>query len=294
VGISKITNYFKLVKFSHTIFAMPFALIGFFMAVKYFNLEFNYYILLYVILDMIFARNAAMGFNRYVDKNIDSKNPRTANREIPKGIISPKNAIFFVIINSILFIVTTYFINKLTFYLSPVAIFTVLFYSYTKRFTWFSHIILGIGLGLAPIGAFLAVSGYFNILPVLLSFAVVFWVSGFDVMYALQDYEFDKTNGLKSIPVFLGKRGALNLSIFLHFISIGLIFIFGVLSGLGILFWIGSIIFFVILIYQHFLVKPNDLSRINLAFFTTNGVASVIFAIFTITDFYWQFNLIYS
>lgn len=288
----KIINYFKLVKFSHTIFAMPFAFIGFFLAIKFFNLNFNYKILLFIIIDMIFARNAAMAFNRYIDKNIDKKNPRTANREIPKGIITSKNAMAFVIINVILFIVTTYFINSLTFYLSPIAIFTILFYSYTKRFTWFSHIILGIGLGLAPIGAFLSVSGYFNILPVILSFAVVFWVSGFDIIYSLQDYEFDKANNLKSIPVFLGKKGALNLSVFFHLISISLIFIFGVLSGLHLLFWIGAFIFFLIIVYQHLLVKPNDLSKINIAFFTTNGIASVILSIFTIADFYWQFNLI--
>ncbi len=294
MDINKLASYFKLVKFSHTIFAMPFAFIGFFLAVKYFNIKFDYYTLLYVILDMIFARNAAMGFNRFIDKNIDKENPRTANREIPKGIITSKNALIFVVLNSLLFIITTFFINKITFYLSPVAIFTVLFYSYTKRFTWFSHIILGIGLGLAPIGAFLAVSGYFNLLPVLLSLAVVFWVAGFDIMYSLQDYEFDKKNNLKSIPVFLGKKKALGLSVFLHLLSISFIFGFGFLSGLGILFWTGAVIFFVILIYQHILVKPNDLSKINLAFFTTNGIASVIFAIFTIADFYWQFNLIYS
>lgn len=288
----KILTYFKLVKFSHTIFAMPFAFIGFFMAIKYFGISFKYNILLFVVLDMIFARNAAMAFNRYIDKDIDKSNPRTTNREIPNGVVSSKNALIFVILNSILFIVTTYFINNLVFYLSPIAIFTVLFYSYTKRFTWLSHIILGIGLGLAPIGAFIAVSGSFNLLPIILSFAVVFWVSGFDIIYSLQDYDFDKINNLKSIPVFFGKKGALLLSVVLHLLSISLIIIFGILTELNLLFWVGVIVFSVILIYQHLIVKPNDLSKLNLAFFTTNGIASVLFALFTIADFYWQFNLI--
>lgn len=289
---SKILTYFKLVKFSHTIFAMPFAFIGFFMAIKYFGISFKYNILIFVVLDMIFARNAAMAFNRYIDKDIDKSNPRTTNREIPNGVVSSKNALIFVILNSILFIVTTYFINNLVFYLSPIAIFTVLFYSYTKRFTWLSHIILGIGLGLAPIGAFIAVSGSFNLLPIILSFAVVFWVSGFDIIYSLQDYDFDKINNLKSIPVFFGKKGALLLSVLLHLLSISLIIIFGILTELNLLFWVGVIVFSVILIYQHLIVKPNDLSKLNLAFFTTNGIASVLFALFTIADFYWQFNLI--
>lgn len=289
---SKILTYFKLVKFSHTIFAMPFAFIGFFMAIKYFGISFKYNILIFVVLDMIFARNAAMAFNRYIDKDIDKSNPRTTNREIPNGVVSSKNALIFVILNSILFIVTTYFINNLVFYLSPIAIFTVLFYSYTKRFTWLSHIILGIGLGLAPIGAFIAVSGSFNLLPIILSFAVVFWVSGFDIIYSLQDYDFDKINNLKSIPVFFGKKGALLLSVVLHLLSISLIIIFGILTELNLLFWVGVIVFSVILIYQHLIVKPNDLSKLNLAFFTTNGIASVLFALFTIADFYWQFNLI--
>lgn len=288
----KILTYFKLVKFSHTIFAMPFAFIGFFMAIKYFGISFKYNILIFVVLDMIFARNAAMAFNRYIDKDIDKSNPRTTNREIPNGVVSSKNALIFVILNSILFIVTTYFINNLVFYLSPIAIFTVLFYSYTKRFTWLSHIILGIGLGLAPIGSFIAVSGSFNLLPIILSFAVVFWVSGFDIIYSLQDYDFDKINNLKSIPVFFGKKGALLLSVVLHLLSISLIIIFGILTELNLLFWVGVIVFSVILIYQHLIVKPNDLSKLNLAFFTTNGIASVLFAFFTIADFYWQFNLI--
>ena len=280
----KVKKYLSLVKFSHTIFAMPFALIGYFLALQQTNTNFDWKLLLFVVLCMVFARNAAMAFNRFIDREIDFKNPRTAIREIPSGIIKAKSALFFVIINSILFIATTYFINTLTFRLSPVALLIILGYSLTKKFTALCHLILGLGLSLAPIGAYLAVTGEFALLPVLYSFVVLLWVSGFDIIYALQDLDFDKEEELKSFPVFFGKNGALKASTLLHIFSAAFTILAGYLGTFGLIYWIGSVIFIGLLFYQHTVVKPNDLSRVNLAFFTTNGIASVIFAVFTITE----------
>jgi len=311
--VSKIKNYLSLVKFSHTIFAMPFALIGFFLGIR--DYVYEQYLLtqpyclfagipkpdfpsistlahqhistfIFVILCMIFARSAAMAFNRWLDKNYDAKNPRTAVREIPAGVIKSNNALLFVIINCVLFIACTYFINKICFYLSPVALFVVLFYSYTKRFTALCHLVLGVGLSLAPIGAYIAVTGQFALLPILFSFTVLFWVSGFDIIYALQDEEFDKSNQLHSIPAALGKSKALMVSNLLHVLSAACVITAGVYGHFGIWYWIGVAVFCGLLIYQHTLVKANDLSKVNLAFFTTNGIASVVFAIFVILDLF--------
>ncbi len=276
-------KYLSLIKFSHTIFAMPFALIGFFLATQ--NYAFEWITLLYVVLCMVFARSAAMGFNRYVDRNIDTANERTAKiREIPNGTITPKNALIFVLINSLLFIGTTYLINPICLVLSPVALLVILGYSYTKRFTAFCHLVLGVALSLSPIGAYLAVSGEFAIIPILFSFVVLFWVSGFDIIYSLQDEKFDKTQKLHSIPVLLGKKNALNLAKFLHIISIITLISSGKTGEFSKWYWIGLSIFSALLIYQHTLVKYNDLSKINLAFFTTNGIASVILGSFVIID----------
>ncbi len=285
-------NYLSLVKFSHTIFAMPFAVIGFFLAVKTSTVELlsdnGIRLFLLVILDMIFARNAAMGFNRWLDKDIDAKNPRTDIREIPSGKIKAKYALWFVIINSVLFLLTSYFINLLVFLLAPVALAVVLGYSYTKRYTWLCHFVLGLGLSLAPVGSYLAVTGEFSLLPVLFSLTVLFWTAGFDIIYSLQDEEFDKNQNLKSIPTLLGKRNALKFSALLHLLTSGFIVWAGIIGAefLGIWYWAGAIFFGVSLFYQHILVKPNDLSKVNLAFFTTNGIASVIFALFTIISLY--------
>lgn len=276
-------KYLSLIKFSHTIFAMPFALIGFFLASQQYNFE--WITLLYVVLCMVFARSAAMAFNRYIDRDIDIANERTAQiREIPNGTITAKNALLFVVINAILFVLTTYFINSLCFALSPIALLTILGYSYTKRFTVLCHLVLGLGLSLAPIGAYLAVSGIFDIIPILFSCVVLFWVSGFDIIYSLQDEDFDKTQKLHSIPVLLGKKNALNLAKFLHFVTILLLSQIGNYSEFGKFYWIGFSIFSALLIYQHTLVKHNDLSKVNLAFFTTNGIASVIFGAFVIIE----------
>ena len=276
-------KYLSLIKFSHTIFAMPFALIGFFLATK--SNEFEWITLLYVVLCMIFGRSAAMAFNRYIDRNIDAANQRTAQvREIPNGSIKANSALIFVIINSLLFIATTYLINSLCFALSPITLLVILGYSYTKRFTALCHLVLGLGLALAPIGAYLAVSGKFDIVPLLFSAAVLFWVSGFDIIYSLQDQEFDKEQKLHSIPVMIGTKNALNLSNLLHFLTFSALSIAGSLGDFSLYYWIGFWIFTALLVYQHILVKHNDLSKINLAFFTTNGIASVIFGVFVIAD----------
>jgi 4-hydroxybenzoate polyprenyltransferase len=277
-------EYLSLIKFSHTIFAMPFALIGFFLASK--DSEPEWITLFYVVLCMIFARSAAMAFNRYIDKDIDTANERTAKiREIPNGTITAKNALIFVIINSMLFIGVTFFINSLCFRLSPIALIIILGYSFTKRFTALCHLVLGLGLSLTPIGAYLAVSGEFAIIPILFSFVVLFWVSGFDIIYSMQDEEFDKDQKLHSIPVLLGKKNALILSRVLRFIAILILSHIGKTANSGEFYWIGFSIFSALLIYQHTLVRDNDLSKINLAFFTTNGIASVILGVFVILDY---------
>lgn len=283
--MSTIKHYLSLVKFSHTIFALPFALIGFTLALKQGH-DFSLKLLLLVLACMVTARNSAMAFNRYIDRKFDALNPRTAVREIPAGIVKPSNALFFIIINCLLFITATWFINQICFFLSPVALFVILFYSYTKRFTPLCHLVLGVGLALAPIGAYLAVTGEFAWLPLLFSFTVFTWVSGFDIIYALQDEHFDRENKLNSIPVLLGTKGALRFSEVLHLFSVAFVIIAGYMGHFNFLYWIGVVIFTALIIYQHSIVKPNDLSRVNLAFGTTNGIISVLFATFTILSFY--------
>ncbi len=279
----KLINYSKLVKFEHTIFALPFALTGFFFAARQDSSNLSIKLLILVLLCMVFARNAAMGFNRYLDREYDKLNPRTATREIPAGILEPKSVLLFVILNALFFIVTTWFINPLCFYLSPVALFVILFYSYTKRFTALCHFVLSLGLAIAPVGAYLAVAGKFDWLPVMLGFVVFFWVSGFDIIYALQDEYFDKDLNLKSIPSILGKKKALLLAKIIHLMAAVFVVIVAFLSPESWLHIVGATIFTGLLFYQHTLVKPNDLSRVNLAFFTTNGIASVFYGLFVIS-----------
>ena len=283
--MSKIKQYLSLIKFSHTIFALPFALIGFLLAIKKGH-TFNLQIFTCMVLCMVFARSAAMAFNRFIDRKFDALNPRTKSREIPAGVISSSAALTFTVISSLAFVLTTWFINPICFYLSPVALTVVLGYSYTKRFTALCHIVLGIGLSLSPIGAYLAVTGEFNLLPLLFSFTVLTWVSGFDIIYALPDADFDKTQNLHSIPAQLGLKSALQLSEVLHFITTCLLVVAGLTGQFGILYWVGVAVFVFLLIYQHRLVKPNDLSKVNLAFGTTNGIASLVFACFTVSDLF--------
>lgn len=283
--VKRFRNYFALVKFSHTIFAMPFAFIGFFLAFHQNVESVNLKLFLLIVLCMVFARNAAMSFNRLVDRHFDAKNPRTSQREIPRGVISPKATGYFTLANSLLFILTTYFINPLVLVLSPIALFVILFYSYTKRFTWFCHFVLGLGLSLAPIGAYLAVVGKFNLLPVLYSVIVLFWVSGFDIVYSLQDESFDKSQNLKSLPARVGVGSALFIAKILHVIVGVIVMVIGVKYNFGIWYWIGSLGFIALLVYQHRIISAKDLSRINIAFATTNGIASIFFAVFNILNF---------
>lgn len=296
--MTTVKKYLSLVKFSHTIFAMPFALIGFFLGITYLQKHPQVGELIFqataidgwgmklflVLACMVTARSAAMAFNRYLDRSFDAKNPRTAIREIPAGIISANSALRFVVLNGVLFVAATYFINDLCFFLSPVALFVILFYSYTKRFTPLCHIVLGLGLSLAPIGAYLAVTGRFDILPILFSMTVIFWVSGFDVIYALQDVEFDQSQQLYSIPSVLGKVKALRVSEILHLCSSVCVIAAGIYGGFHGLYWMGIIVFVGMLVYQHSIVKSNDLSKVNIAFMTANGIASVVFALFVIGD----------
>ncbi|MEA1876878.1 MAG: UbiA-like polyprenyltransferase [Bacteroidota bacterium] len=284
--IKKIGHYFSLVTFAHTIFALPFAFIGFFLATKLHDYPMNWTTFIFVILCMIFARNAAMGFNRWADRRIDAQNPRTADREIPNGTISSRNGLIFTLVNAILFIATTWFINTLCFWLSPVAILVIMGYSLTKRFTVLCHFILGLGLSLAPIGAYLSVTGQFHWLPMIFSAIVLTWVSGFDIIFALQDHEFDKEANLFSVPVWLGKSKALRLSAGIHVITALLVLLAGFLAELGWLYFLGSAVFIMLLYYQHIIVKPDDLSKVNRAFGTTNGTASVVFAAFVLLELF--------
>lgn len=277
-------RYLSLVKFSHTIFAMPFAIIGFFLALEVTGTAFSIGKFILMLMCMVFARSAAMAFNRYIDRRFDAMNPRTKVREIPAGIISERSALWFVIINCAAFILTTFFINPICFYLSPVALLVVLGYSYTKRFTALCHFILGLGLALAPIGAYLVVTGEFALVPVFFSLAVLTWSGGFDIIYSLQDEDFDRSLNLRSMPAFLGKKNALLLSSIVHTLSALFVIIPGLLLGAGIFYWIGVAIFISMLIFQHRLVKPDDLSKVNIAFMTTNGIASVTFAVFFLAD----------
>ncbi len=284
-------KYFSLVLFAHSIFALPFALIGFFLGVTSSKNPFNWLIFILVILCMVFARNAAMAFNRYLDRHIDAINPRTVNRDIPAGKVSSSSALTFVIVNCILFVVATAFINSLCLYLSPVALFVVLFYSYTKRFTALCHLVLGLGLALAPIGAYIAVTGQFNIIPLFYSFAVLFWVSGFDIIYALQDEDFDREQKLHSIPATLGIKNALRLSVVLHVLSALCVILPLFYSEFSWFYYVGVVFFCSMLLYQHLLVKPNDISKVDRAFATTNGYASVIFAACFLIDVYFRTKL---
>lgn len=300
--MKKLAHYLSLIKFSHTVFAMPFALLGFTMGIfaqaektgdtggsglktvtHYFNNQ--YMVLVWVILCMVFARSAAMAFNRYLDREFDAKNPRTAIREIPRGIISAPGALRFTILSSILFMGTAFMINTTCLLLSPIALLVVLGYSYTKRFTPLCHIILGIGLALAPAGAFIAVTGGIGTAVILLSLGVIGWVSGFDIIYAMQDDQFDRSTGLHSIPAALGRTNALWISRGLHAAAVVLIFAAGQRIDAGPVYAGGVGFFAAALILQHKLVKPDDLSKVDLAFMTTNGIASLVFSITAIADF---------
>ncbi|MBO7220143.1 MAG: UbiA family prenyltransferase [Alistipes sp.] len=277
-------RYISLVKFAHTIFAMPFALMAFTYALWSTEAEFSWWLLLQVLLCMVFARNVAMGFNRWADRDIDAANPRTANREIPAGKISPRNAMIFVVVNAILFMATACTINLLTAILSPVALAVIMFYSYCKRFTALAHIVLGLSLAIAPAGAFIAVTGTLTWEVCLLSLLVLTWCGGFDIIYALQDAEFDRKRGLHSIPSRFSVATSLYISIALHCVSVVALVGFALNLPQSWVLWCGVALFTAILVAEHILVTPKKQRSIGIAFGTLNGLASLTLAAFVIAN----------
>lgn len=284
--MGNLKHYFSLVKFAHTAFALPFALIGYVLGVL--ERGFDFWILVGILACMVFVRNAAMGFNRLIDRRFDAQNMRTAEREIPVGKISVRAATWFVVLNAVAFVVVAATFNRLTLWLSPVVLLVVLGYSYTKRFTALCHAVLGLGLAMAPCGAYIAVTGTLSIVPVWLSILVLTWVTGFDIIYALQDVDFDRSQRLHSIPAALGVRGALWVSVLLHAVTAAMVAVVGFSLGGGILYCIGAAIFLALLLYQHLIVRPDDLSRIGAMFGITNGVASIAYAVFVILGLFFR------
>lgn len=277
--VNKAVIYLRMIKFSHSIFALPFAFTGAILAASGIP---SPYQILWIALAMVSARSAAMGLNRIIDRKIDALNPRTSNREIPSGKVKVVEATFFVVVSLLLFIFSAYRLNPLCLKLSPVAVFFLILYSFTKRFTWLSHIFLGITISAAPLGAWIAVRGSLDYEIIPLSLAVVFWLAGFDILYALQDVEFDKRYGLHSIPERFGVKLSLIISRIFHLITWALLVLTGIIFQLNFLFWIGILIISILLIYEHRLVKPDDLSRLDMAFFNMNGYISLTVFIFTL------------
>ena len=271
----------EMIKFEHTIFALPFAIMSAFLAAEGLPGKSD---LFWIVLAMVGARSCAMAFNRLADAEIDNRNPRTQTRAIPAGLLKKTDVLIFVVLSACLLVVSAYQLNPLAFKLSPVALAIIMLYSYTKRFTSLAHLWLGLSLSIAPIGAWIAIQGRFNLLPILLGISVMLWTAGFDIIYACQDFDFDKSFGLHSIPVKFGVRAALWISNLLHVVTVCLLIIIAEISQLGWIYMIGVGVVTVILIYEHLIVKPNDLSRVNLAFFTLNGAVSLILMALAIAD----------
>lgn len=281
--MAKVVDYLNLVKFSHTIFAMPFALLSFTFAVKGLpeGQQSLWWVLLFVqvLLCMVFARNVAMGFNRWADRFIDADNPRTAEREIPAGKVTPKQAVWFVVINAVWFIFVAATINPLCGWLSPVALAVVMFYSYCKRFTSLAHLVLGLSLGIAPVGATIAVLGEITPESIVLALGVMCWSAGFDIIYALQDAEFDRLRGLRSVPSRFSARTSLIISALLHIVSISFIVLYTTYQPQSWLAWLGCAMFAAIVASEHILVTPNKQRNIGIAFGTFNALASVAYGV---------------
>jgi 4-hydroxybenzoate polyprenyltransferase len=271
----------EMIKWEHSIFALPFALCGAMLAAGGFP---SLHQLLWIIVAMVAARSAAMAFNRWADAAIDAANPRTSTRALPAGHLSPAFVVTFVLVSSAVFVLAASQLNRLALLLSPVALLVLLLYSYTKRFTRWSHLVLGFALGIAPAAAWIAVRGSLDPRILLLTAAVTFWVAGFDVLYACQDYDFDRQAGLHSIPRYLGIRGALWVARGFHLLMVGFLVALLVVFGLGMLAAGGVALVILLLLYEHSLVKANDLSKLNAAFFTMNGVISVLFFFFVAAD----------
>ena len=273
--IQQIKKYTSLVHFAHTVFALPFALIGFTLAYRAVQPHTVWVLLIQVLVCMVTARNSAMSFNRYVDRYIDAINERTKERELPSGKLSPKAVLLFFFVNVAIFIICTYSINKLCFWLSFPALMVLCGYSYTKRFTWFSHLVLGLALAIAPVGAYIAVTGTLTPSVIWLSVMVILWVGGFDIIYSLPDEQHDRAHNLHSVPQRFGRKKALWISGGLHLLVAPVMILFGLGIDAGWVYWGAALFFTGMLIYQH---------TMNRAFFTANGMASVVFALLTMID----------
>jgi len=271
----------EMIKWEHSIFALPFALCGAMLAASGFP---SVHQLLWIVVAMVAARSAAMAFNRWADAAIDAANPRTRTRALPAGHLSPAFVVTFVIVSCLVFVLAASQLNRLALLLSPVALAVLLLYSYTKRVTRWSHVVLGFALGIAPSAAWIAVRGSLDPRILLLTAAVTFWVAGFDVLYACQDYEFDQQAGLHSIPRYLGIRKALWVARGFHVVMVGFLVALLIVFGMGKLAAVGVGVVILLLLYEHSLVKANDLSKLNAAFFTMNGVISVLFFVFVAAD----------
>jgi 4-hydroxybenzoate polyprenyltransferase len=271
----------EMIKWEHSIFALPFALCGAMLAAGGFP---SAHQLVWIIIAMIAARSAAMAFNRWADAAIDAANPRTSARALPAGHLTPAFVVAFVVVSSAIFIVAASQLNRLSLLLSPVALAVLLLYSYTKRVTRWSHLVLGFALGIAPAAAWIAVRGSLDPRILLLTAAVTFWVGGFDVLYACQDYDFDRESGLHSVPRYFGIRAALWIARGFHVAMVGLLVAFLIAFALGKLAACGVLVVILLLVYEHSLVSPKDLSKLNAAFFTLNGVISVLFFVFVAGD----------
>uniref|UniRef100_UPI00404A1015 UbiA-like polyprenyltransferase n=1 Tax=Desulfobacca sp. TaxID=2067990 RepID=UPI00404A1015 len=279
----KVFILLDMIKIEHTVFALPFAFMGALLAARGLPTARQAW---FILLAMVGARSAAMAFNRLVDWPYDALNPRTAKRALPTGLISRRATVIFIVVSSLLFFLAAGQLNRLSLLLSPLALGLVFFYSYTKRFTWASHLVLGAGLGLAPLGGWIAVRGDIQPLPLLLSLAVLFWVAGFDILYALQDEDFDRQVGLYSLPAKLGRVRAMRLAAGLH-VGAGLGFLaVGWAAALGLLYWAAAIAAAILLGVEHALLSPQDLSRLNTAFFTMNGAVGLVLGAATLLSFW--------
>ena len=281
VVLSKIKIILEMIKFEHTIFALPFAFTGALLALDGLpSLE----QVIWIIAAMVGARSAAMGFNRWADRDIDSENPRTKTRALPLGLVTPAQVLAFIVVSSGLLVLAAYMLNPLSFMLAPVALAIVFFYSYTKRFTFLSHAFLGLAISGAPMGAWIAVTGRFEFPALVLGVAVLFWLVGFDILYALQDLEFDRKAGLHSVPQRFGVRTSLLISRTAHLVTMLCLFWIYVLLPVGMVYLLGVLVAMGLIIYEHSLVKESDLSKLNIAFFNMNGYISVTIFIFTLLD----------
>jgi len=284
--LSPVLLYGRMIKFSHSIFALPFALSGAALAAATHGIHPSR--LAWIVVAMVAARSAAMGFNRLVDRRIDAENPRTAQRELPSGAIPVAAVALLVLLSSVVLVFASWRLNELCLLLSPIALAVVFLYSFTKRFTWASHLFLGGALALAPLGAWIAVTGHFDLPPVILGMAVMSWVAGFDVLYSCQDHDFDLNAGLCSIPVRFGLTGALCLARALHLFAVLFMVALGVIAGLQVVYFVGVAAIAGLLLYEHRLVSPQDLTRVDTAFMTLNSLVSVVFFLFTLVDLLWM------